>query len=110
MRRRDDLELTVSEDGPSDSVLPASLVIHSCVLSPPMLSAVTPGTTRGMLLVRCRGRVDVVLKVRCSGLVKCDVPLNRLRVGCMGLQVGLEVAKALAYKPCCLGLPARCWR
>lgn len=41
--------LTVSDEGPSHIVLPASLLVHSCVLSPPMLSAVTPGTTRGML-------------------------------------------------------------
>ena len=40
--------LTVSDEGPSQSVLPASLLVHSCVLSLPMLSAVTPGTTRGM--------------------------------------------------------------
>ena len=44
--------LTVSVEGPSPSDLPASLFIHSCVLSPPpKLSTVTPGTTRGILRV-----------------------------------------------------------
>ncbi len=42
-------KLTVSVEGPSQSTLPASLFIHSCVLSLPRLSAVTPGTTRGIL-------------------------------------------------------------
>ena len=30
--------------------LPTSLLVHSWILSSPMLSAVTPGTTRGMLI------------------------------------------------------------
>lgn len=63
LRRR----LTVSVDGPSQSVFPTSLLAHSCVLSCASLTAllaVTPGTTSGMLDANGGGRL-------CTALLLC---------------------------------------
>jgi hypothetical protein len=68
-------------------VLPASLFIHSLTVSLLMLSAVTPGTTRGILAAWCWDRLSELLGLRCKMFVIRMVCLQCLKIVCMGFRV-----------------------